>query len=219
MDHREISIEYHIHADLERVSGGFLTELEQLGFFADDFAEPRAAFVPRRHYTRKPYSGSEFREVWRNAIALAHEHREEIDGYLEGEVAHISFFSESPVDSTVQLPFVCKLGELPIGSFREDEIHVEFDRDRSDEMVRRALKDMGFRQAFYPYSKGLGVGEIWTVQGTSRQIQLIAPRLDEFLSQLGGMVRGEMDRETVAEFWLSRPDLKMGPVISSIEWL
>ena len=54
-------------------------------------------------------------------------------------------------------------------------------------------------------------------QGSKKQIQTILPPLIEYLEKAGGAVDSSIKEERVADWWMSQPNLRLPPVIASIE--
>jgi hypothetical protein len=54
-------------------------------------------------------------------------------------------------------------------------------------------------------------------QGSKKQIQTILPPLIEYLEKAGGAVDSSIKKEQVADWWMSQPNLRLPPVIASIE--
>jgi hypothetical protein len=73
---------------------------------------------------------------------------------------------------------------------------------------------MGLFAAYLP--KPYGTAEIFTAQGSKKQIQTILPLLLEYLEKAGGAVDCSIKEERVADWWMSHPDLRLPPVIASI---
>jgi len=212
--------EHEIHADLEGTcSPGFVAALKALGFYDDRFIHPeggRTPFVPLCHLTIRPANGSEQRQLFQKARDLAISYGKEVEGYLESEVAHvISGFAEMEFNPSVRLLAKVETTFLPAGCFREDEIHVQFDKDRTHPRIAQEFQGAGWRQAFCP--EEYGTGDIWTVQGTRLQIEELLPMTLSYLNQVGGLASCAVRREVVAHWWMSRPDLPLPPVIAAIQ--
>jgi hypothetical protein len=217
----EYRIEHEIHADLEdSCSLQFIEALKGLGFYDDRFLHPeggRTPFVPLCHLTVRPSKGSEQRKLFDEARRLAVSFGREVEGYIESEVAHvISGFETKDFDPSAKLGFVLRNSFLPPGQFREDEIHVQFDKDQTDPRIGRAFAEAGWREAFCP--EPYGVGEIWTIQGSMSHVEEVLPATLAYLNQVGGLVACTVRREVIAHWWLSKPDLSLPPVIAEVVW-
>jgi hypothetical protein len=210
---------FHIHVDAFEISPEFEHFLtDQLGFYRSDFAghpEGVEGFEPPHHLTLKLKDVNEFRsqfdEVVRTARAGTH-----MMGYVEGEViAEDIEIEEKPFRESVPAPFRIATTSLPAGHFRESEIHVTLDRDRSDSRLIEALARMGFFAAYLP--KPYGTAQIFTVQGSRVLVGELMPDLLTFLRSAGGAVSCSVKEERIAAWWMSDPPVRLPPVISTVE--
>jgi hypothetical protein len=65
-------------------------------------------------------------------------------GYLEGEfIALDEDLAERPFDPAVKAPFKIEKTCLPAGCFRESEVHVVLNRDKSHPQMLQSLLEMG----------------------------------------------------------------------------
>jgi hypothetical protein len=213
---------WHIHIDAQLISPDFEAFATRLGFYFQDFlhhevsAEPH--YEPTRHLTYHPKDATEFKTLFEKLRRYLIESPTAIQGYVEGEFIPLDQdIEEKPFDATVPLPCKIHLGDLPLGAFREDEIHISLLRDSSDPLLQQALKDMGLYAAYLP--KDVGVATIFTVQGSRTNISALINPLTEYLTRAGGGVRCSIKEERIAEYWVSGRDIVMPPVIDRIEWL
>ena len=73
------------------------------------------------------------------------------------------------------------------GSFRESEIHVTLNRDKSDSRLLYVLQnEICMLSGFIP--KPYGIAQIFTAQGTQAQINQIRTSLCDYLHKVGGAV-------------------------------
>ncbi len=212
-------LEFHIHIDALALSDPFESFLsEELRFCRTDFSghpEGAEGFEPANHLTFKASSSTDYKAVW-EAVQSHAQSSGGIDGYLEGEfIALDKDIAERPFDPTVTPPFKLSKTSLTSGNFRESEIHVAMDRDRSDPRLLSQLMDMGLFAAYLP--KQYGTAQIFTAQGTKQQIQTILAPLIQYLEKASGSVACSIKEERVVDWWMSRPDLRLPPVIASIE--
>src|SRR5689334_12795334 len=133
---------FHIHVDavtLEPVLEEYLTR--QLGFWRSDFSHQFAdddGYEPAHHLTQKPETSSQFRRLFGKVVDFAKAHPGSMRGYIEGEfIALDTDVDERPFDPSVKPPFQLTLAPLPSSSFRETEVHISLDKDRSDIGLRR----------------------------------------------------------------------------------
>jgi hypothetical protein len=207
---------FHLHVDAKWLS----QELEHLllsrfGFTVDNFSENRdgiLSYAPARHITRKFDDVREFNSTYRQVLALA-QTPNWFSGYLEGE--YVSFDIPLPTaklaDQLPEPPFHIEHASLLSGTFRESEIHITLDRDASDPTVRKILLKIGFVLATIP--KSYGVAEIFTVQGTRKQIRELLSLTLKYLNSIGGISRGSIKEEIIARWWISPDISSLPPVI------
>jgi hypothetical protein len=212
--------EFHIHVDAQTLSPEFESYLiDDLGFWRSDFSghpEGVEHFEPPHHLTKKVSSGVEFRADFEKLVAYAEVHAP-MRGYLEGEfIALDEDLEEGPFDTSVAAPFRLETSSLPEGMFRESEIHVVLDRDRSDPRLIENLTGMGLFTAYM--TKPYGTAQIFTAQGSKADVQELLPALTRFLKMAGGAVNCSIKEERVAGWWLSGDGLRLPPVIGRIVW-
>jgi hypothetical protein len=212
--------EFHIHVDAQTLSEEFESYLtDGLGFWRSDFSghpEGVEHFEPPHHLTKKVSSGAQFRADFDRLVAYAEEHRP-MKGYLEGEfIALDEDLEERPFDASVAPPFRLETASLPDGRFRESEIHVVLDRDRSDPRLIESLMRMGLFTAYM--TKPYGTAQVFTAQGSKARVQEILPALTRYLRRAGGAVNCSVKEERVAAWWLSGAGLRLPPIIDKVVW-
>jgi hypothetical protein len=212
-------IPFHIHVDAAEVRPPFEEYLAQAGFVRTDFAgHPEGAdgFEAPNHLTLKLYDSEEFRRKFDEVVAAASK-TSGIVGYLEGEFIPVDQdVADRPYQTGVEIPFRVTNQPIPKDSFRETEIHITLDRDRSDPRLLASLAEMGFFSAYM--RKSYGVAQIFTVQGSRTQVDQLLPRLLAYLETCGGTANCSVKEERVARWWLSHPSVPLPPVIGKIEW-
>jgi hypothetical protein len=212
---------FHIHVDAIALSEAFENYLiNQMGFLRSDFSghpEGVEHFEPPHHFTLKIGSSGEFRERFDQLVSYA-ESTAPMQGYLEGEfIALDEELKEQPFNPMVRAPFKIHKTYLQAGRFRESEIHVVLNRDKSEPLLLQSLMEMGLYTAYM--NKPYGSAQIFTVQGSREKIQSILPSLKKYLENAGGTVDCSIKEERVAAWWLSQENLSLPPVVASIEWL
>lgn len=211
--------EFHIHVDAARISHEFEEFLVELGFWRTDFEggpEDGQTFEPANHLTLKPTTAEQFKDVFDRVMAFAEEHRPMV-GYIEGEVVPLDRDIEArPFDDSVPIPFKVELASLLPGQFRETEVHITLNRDRSNPSLLEALDRMGLFSAWTP--KAYGIAQIFTVQGSREHIDAILPPLLKYLDDAGGAVNCSIKEELIARWWISSRDLPLPPVVSDVIW-
>ena len=208
---------FHIHVDAFEISREFVNALTQCGFYRSDFAghpEGVEGFEPPHHLTLKLNDGEQFRAHFQSVVTNA-KADQSLRGYVEGEfIAEDVQIEEKPFCESVRIPFRIAQKNLPQGQFRESEIHVTLDRDRSHPKLIEALTSMGFFAAYIP--KTYGVAEIFTIQGSRLAISELLPELLTFLRSAGGAVSCTVKEERIVAWWMSEPPVRLPPVISAI---
>jgi hypothetical protein len=138
-------------------------------------------------------------------------------GYIEGEFVPLDRdLAPRPFDASVPVPFKLQRGFLPPGTFRETEVHITLDRDRSEPRLLWNLLEMGLFAAYLPKTYGTAV--IFTAQGSRAHIDALLPSLTAYLERAGGAVECSIKEERIAHWWMSEPDLPLPPVVESIQW-
>lgn len=211
---------FHIHVDAVTLSAEFEQYLvRDLGFCRSDFSghpEGVEHFEPPHHFTAKFASSAEFRARFDRLLSYTKANAS-MKGYLEGEfIARDEDLRERPFDPLVKAPFKVHKASLPAGSFRESEIHVVLNRDKSEPRLMQSLLGMGLYTAYM--TKDYGTAQIFTVQGSREKIQTILPALKDYLENVGGAVNCSIKEERVADWWMSEPTLRLPPVVGSIQW-
>ena len=213
--------EFHIHVDAEEISEQFRTELiSGWGFCESDFAgHPDGAegFEPPHHLTRKTQSGKEFQRIFDTVRDFA-ANPGAMKGYIEGEyVPSDEDFQETPFDPSVAPPQIrLSLEAVPPGLFRESEVHIVMDADRSDPRLISYLRAIGLFSAYM--NKPYGRAVIFTAGGSRRDIASLLDSLRLYLSLAGGSIKGSIKEERIINYWLSDSGLRLPPVVSAIHW-
>src|SRR6266404_7355604 len=138
---------FHIHIDALNISPAFEEYLtKELRFWRSDFSgspDSANAFFPVNHLTLKPETSKDFRTVFDKLLTYV-KTQDAMQGYIEGEfIAVQKHIEEKPFDSSVSVPFRLKRTSLAPGKFRESEVHITLNKDRSDPALIRSLIDMG----------------------------------------------------------------------------
>lgn len=214
---------YHIHIDAESIDDAFARYAsETLGFSAFRF-EPNPPgipkFAPRHAFTRKLNDTADFHDTF-DRLAQYHASACAMRGYIEGE--QVSYFKVdrsnacNAFDPEVPVPFKVSWRQLAPGTFRESELHITVVQSGMDPRVRDKLLSMGFFLAVCKEHKR-STTDIYTVQGSQMQIDLLRPLLIPFLEQLGGIQQVVLKEERIARWWTSSSDVTLPPVIDAIQ--
>ena len=207
--------EFHIHVDAIEIEDSFEAFLNMLNFSRSDFCGHReglAHFEPPNHFTFKCQDGKTFRNIYDQLFQYCRTHTP-LKGYLEAEFVPIDLDLPEKPYNHFPIPFVAELEPLNSG-FRESEIHITLDSKRSEPQLLSQLLEMGFFSAFI--QKQYGVAEVFTLQGTKRQISDILPIVKSWLIKSGGAKNCSLKEERIIEWWVSHDSLDLPPIIKSI---
>jgi hypothetical protein len=209
--------EFHIHVDARSMGPDVERALiEDHAFIETNFSghpEGVVHFEPNHHLTLKCFSGREFQERFKAAESFLS--TTTMRGYLEGEfIASDDAIEERSFDPGVPLDVRVDLGALPSGKFRETELHITMDRDRSDPRLIEALCATGMFAAYLP--KAYGTAVVFTAQGDRKTVRKLLDHLTERLHRAGGAVAGSIKEELVVRWWLSHADVAVPPVVVRI---
>jgi hypothetical protein len=212
--------EYHIHVDAVNLAPTSEdTLLKYFGFSNTAFsghAEGALHFETPKHFTFKTQDIKEFNHKFDTVEQYFIDNVGSIIGYLEGEYIPLDLdLEDRAFDPSVPMPFQLQLTKLDRGSFREDEIHITLDRDRSNPQLLENLRSMGFFSAYM--DKPQGNVEIFTTQGTKKTIRTILTKIKDYLNQAGGMVNCSIKEEIILKWWLSDLNISVPPVVGLID--
>jgi hypothetical protein len=214
--------EFHIHIDAQEMDESFETfVVEKLGFSNTDFSgHPEGAlhFETPKHLTYKTKDAKKFKDTFDTLEMHLKATPELLMGYVEGEYIPLDLeIREEPFNSGIQTPCKWELGMLPAGVFREDEVHVTLDRDRSNPQLIQSLRSMGFFSAYM--DKSYGTAEILTAQGSRNTIQQLLSIILPYLKTAGGAVNCSVKEERVIRWWSSSSAIKFPPVVQAVTML
>ena len=226
---------WHIHVDGSQVGEDFRKFLAERGFHPDDFIHSSGQYAPVQHLTWKGKRNAvnEYKEHMQALRAFLGNHGFAPDvesgypdhvygkgdpkvfrGYVEAEhIARDVDLAEMPFDETLAAPFRLQMRDLLAG-FRESEVHVAMDVDRSDKRLMEAIRSMGLYDVLMPKPKDKRMTVIFTAQAaTQEEIAEIIPPLETYLHAAGGAVRGSVKEERITDWVSSHRDVKIPPVI------
>jgi hypothetical protein len=214
--------EFHIHIDAQEMDVSFEAfVVETLGFSNTDFSgHPEGAlhFETPKHLTYKTKDAKKFKETFDTIETQLKETPELLTGYVEGEYIPLDLdISAEPFNPEIPTPCKWELGMLPAGVFREDEVHVTLDRDRSNPQLIQSLRSMGFFSAYM--DKSYGTAEILTAQGSRSTIQQLLSIILPYLKTAGGAVNCSVKEERVIRWWSSSNAVKFPPVVQAVTML
>lgn len=212
--------QFHIHIDAYKLSRNFEKFLlKNSKFWNSNFSghpEEVLHYETPIHLTLKIQDGKQFKSIFNNILEYLEENPNSIEGYVEGEYIPLDIdIEEKSFNPEVKIPCEFNLKSLDSGTFREDEIHITLNRDKSDPRLINSLRSMGFFSAYM--DKQSGPVEILTVQGTRKMIQEILPKILIYLKETGGAVGCSVKEEIIVRWWVSSPELRLPPIVNSIE--
>jgi hypothetical protein len=211
--------EYHIHIDADFVETSFeLFLMEKLYFSVKNFAgfpNENQRHAPQYHLTYKTEDEKIFSTKFKEIKSYLNEHEAAMVGYVEAEcVTKKICFEDRPFNPAILMPFKIEKCKLPQGEFREDEIHVTIS-NRSDDRIMHALEEMGFFSVYI--EKDYGKAQVFTAQGSTKNIRVILPLLIDYLNKAGGTVNCVVKEELVRDFIITHVEIvKTPPIIRTV---
>ena len=194
---------FHIHIDAKVMTRPFYdVAIKTFNFYESNFnghPEGYEHFEPENHLTLKLFSKDDFHSTWSKLVEETNKHQ--FIGYLEGE--YIPFDDYIPSKDYIDLPVPFKIIRRKISSgekFRQTEIHVTFEKNKTNPDLVRKLLDAGMYGAYIPKKDGDFI--VLTIQGSIKQIQELYPVLKHYLSESGGISRCTMKEERAIHFEL-----------------
>jgi hypothetical protein len=212
--------EFHIHIDAKNINSQFekiLVNKHEFGY--KNFIKRQdlnPSYAPETHLTYKTTNPNQASQIFKDIHTYLEQNPDSMTGYVEHEYIPDKISIEyRTFNPDVPLPFQLELGNLAIGAFREDEIHITLDRDNSDRRLLESLRQIGFFSALR--QKDYGIAEIFTTQGSYQDIQKVLPMIVSYLNQAGGAAACVVKEERIIHSWVSSLDYKLPPVIKSIQ--
>ena len=214
---------YHLHLD-----GSYASEAldhfvkEMYKFTNGDFCghpEGYKHFEPLYHRIYKTESKSNFFVTWEAVEQMAR--LTGFIGYIEGEfIKGDELIDTIPFDDTIPVPFFLERRRLrgePNEGFREAELHLVMDRDKSDPRLVKKLLDAGLYGAYIP--DGDRIELVLTAQGFIRDIDPLIASLRDYLKRAGGTVHGQLFDERAVRYAIFNADHTSLPeIVDRIEW-
>lgn len=196
---------FHIHIDAKKMSEDFYKQaVKELRFTDTDFdghPEGYVHFEPQKHLTLKLNTQDDFKSAWKRLESMAD--GAEFIGYLEGEfIPHDEYI---PYKDYRDLPVPFKISRRRLNGgaseeFRQTEIHLTFEKTKSNRDLIKKLLDSGLYGAYIP--KKDGVFLVLTIQGYIRDIEKLYPVLRQYLYDSGGAYRCTLKEERALKYKL-----------------
>lgn len=208
---------FHIHVDAIEMDSKFEDFLiKNLGLYRVNYEiDPDSVDLAvgskghEYHLTFKTDSPDKFGQVRKEIFDAISRDNPIRNGYVECEFV-LDYRLDYVSYNEIPVPFKLTMRKPLPGAFRESELHVTVSRDESDSRLLKKLREeMGLLSGFIP--KDYGVAQIFTAQGTQRQINRIFTPLLEFVQASGGAARCSIKEERTtgkegSGYWMSHPD-------------
>lgn len=180
---------FHIHIDALKMSKGLYDyAIKELKFYDSDFnghPEGYEHFEPERHLTLKLATKEEYFENWKKLENFTKE--KDLKGYFEAEFIPIDDFIPYKEYQDIPIPFEINRRRLD-GSkneqFRQTEIHLTMDKNKSHPDLLKKLLDSGLYGAYIPKDRGTFL--VLTIQGSVKDISPFFQILKDYIEQSGG---------------------------------
>jgi len=180
---------FHIHIDALHMSKELYDfALKELQFYDSDFnghPEGYVHFEPERHLTLKLNTKEEFFGAWNKLEQFTD--GEKLRGYLEGEYIPVDDFIPYKEYKDIPVPFYIERRRLSgeeDEEFRQTEIHLTMDKDKSHPELMRKLLDAGLYGAYIPKDRGTFL--VLTIQGFIKDIVPLTKVVREYIEESGG---------------------------------
>ena len=190
---------FHLHVDATYMPEGLYRLLkEDFGFQDSDFSghpDNYKHFEPNRHITLKFTDGKLFRRMCAQ-LEEAVKQFPDFAGYFEGEYIREERLIPVIPYQVVPVPFKIsrrRLDGSPFEQFRESELHLTIDKDRSNHQLIEGLLEAGLYGAYMPKDDYVGI--VLTIQGFRDDIGRLVDCLWDFLGRSGGVVNGKLKEE------------------------
>ncbi len=180
---------FHIHIDalwMDKTLYDFA--VNDLGFYDSDFNGHPEGFVhfePQRHLTLKVDDKGRFEDSWGRIVDYTT--TDNLKGYLEGEYIPIDNFIPYKEYKDIPVPFNIKRRRLKgtdREKFRQTEIHLTLEKDKSHPKLIQKLLESGLYGAFIPKDRGTFL--VLTIQGFIKDIVPLIEVLEKFIRDSGG---------------------------------
>jgi len=196
---------FHIHVDATELPSVMREYcIGKLGMSTTDFSghpEGYRHFEPINHLTLKMKEGATFRRTWDALSRCAKESN--FVGYLEGEYLTLDELLPCSPWRGGDVPFVITRRRLDSDrgeQFRETELHLTMDADRSSPELIAGLLRSGLYGAYLPKAGWRDL--VLTAQGHCEEILPLITHLRRFIEQAGGAVGATLKEERVLRYEL-----------------
>ncbi len=194
---------YHIHIDAINISQNlydFVTK--ELKFYDSDFnGHPQGYkhFEPQKHLTLKLDTEREYIDCWNKLNNFAKQ--EDLKGYLEAEFIPKDDFIPYREYQDIPIPFKIKRRRLKNEEkFRETEIHLTFEKNKSHPHLIRKLLESGLYGAYIPKDRGDFL--VLTIQGFVKDIVPLHTEVKKYIEKSGGAYMCTLKEERAINYKL-----------------
>jgi hypothetical protein len=212
---------YHVHIDAVTASEQSLAyAVDEFGFTDTSFAHlPTDVehYEPNIHYTLKTDSLAEVRAAMQ-ALRERFSRSPDFEGYLEAEYiqSDVDLSDRETMDFRPVLPFSTRKRSLERGAFRQSEVHATLLTPDFHCPVADGLRAMGFFTALM--QKPYGLAQVFTLQGSLRQISEVYSSTYDYLERCGGYTNASIKEERIIDWWLSDLGVRLPPVLEHVEY-
>lgn len=196
---------FHIHIDANRINHELLNfAIKELKFYCSDFnghPEGYVHFEPEKHLTLKLKTKEEFNSIWKRLESFSS--AENLVGYLEGEYVPTDEYIPYREYTGLPVPFQISRRRLTGGrdeEFRQSEIHLTMDKDKSHPKLIKSLLESGLYGAYIEKEKGTFI--VLTIQGFIRDITPLSKRIKTFIEKSGGAFSCTIKEERAIKYKL-----------------
>lgn len=196
---------FHIHVDATEIDPELSRWFIEQGVLDTPFTghpEGYEHFEPNQHMTLKITDGQMFKEIWDRLVSNVKSYHGIFRGYLEGEwIPTDDALPETPyVDVPVPFSLTRRRLSAEAGEdFRDKEIHLTFDKNRSHPEMIQKLLSMGLYGAYVEKSDHVAL--VLTAQGDRKVIDPMVVMLRNFLTESGGLVSGTFKDEFAIRYY------------------
>lgn len=196
---------FHIHIDAQEMSKELYEyAIKELKFYDSDFnghPDGFKHFEPKKHLTLKLTSKEEFNLTWE--ILDNFTDRTKLRGYLEGEFIPIDEIIPYKEYKDIPVPFKInrrKLTGEKYEEFRQTEIHLTMEKDKSNPELMKKLLEAGLYGAYI--TKRRGTFLVLTIQGFIKDIKPLTDKIRHYITQSGGAYLCTLKEERALKYSL-----------------
>ena len=194
---------FHIHIDAQFMTAELHQEVTRnMGFYDSNFGghpEGYVHFEPQQHLTLKLNTKQEFDRNWDILEETINKHA--FRGYIEGEYIPIDEFIPYKKYKEIPVPYMIhrrKLEDTKNEEFRQTEVHITLEKDKSNPELIKKLLNSGLYGAYVPKKHGTFL--VLTIQGYLKHIVPFIDVLRNYLLETGGAYLCTIKEERALKF-------------------